>query len=184
MVSSMFKSIRLWAILLIIIAVLSLVYLFTGYSTLTVQASDTSTVLINGTPALKGSGKIKLRPGVYKITINSRDFEATEDKYSLFIYTNKNITENNKPRNFEKIINTALGTNENTYRILDSKAFGIYYAALVYKLNQEKYVVLKYQDGAWGLLYEGPGNDQSYLWKTPTSISQYLKGIEINAGSQ
>lgn len=184
MVSSMLKSVRFWSILLITVVVFSLLYLFTGYSTLTIQASDSSTVLINGTPVLKGGGKIKLRPGIYKISINSRDFEATENKYSLFIYTNKTITENNKSRNFEKIINTALGTNENTYRILDSKAFGTYYAALVYKLNQEKYVVLKYQDGAWGLLYEGPGNDQSYLWKTPTSVNQYLKGIEINAGSQ
>lgn len=184
MVGSMFKSVKFWVIILVIVSVLAITYLFFGYSTLTIRSSDSSSTSINDTPVLRGSGTIKLRPGVYKVSINSKDFESSTNTYRLFIFSNKKVSENTTARDFGKVINTALGANENTFQIINSKNFGVYYAASVSSLNQDKYVVLKYQDDAWGLLYEGRGAEQAFTWNTPTEVSEYLKGIKLDADSQ
>lgn len=184
MVMTPFKSIRFWTATLAVILAFLIVYLFFGFSTLNIQASPSSSIYINDTLVLTGSGKVKLRPGNYKVSIISRDIEPTTKSYSLLAFSTKNITQVSAPLNFEKIINTALGANEGTYKITNSRSFDSYYAASVSSLNQDKYVVLKFYDGSWGLLYEGRGEEPTFQWSTPASVYAYLKGIKLDANSQ
>lgn len=167
-------------IVLVFVFVLFLTYLFIGFGSINIKnPAKYTAAFVDDLYVGDGSKNIKLRPGKYLVEISSPNYE-NQKEISVSVFSSNTIDSTEKKRNFTATVATAIAQDESNVVLWEGKIINsVWYGAIAYvkDINTAGFVVMKFENGRWQLVYMGTDLEDEYKTVVPNPVKEYFKII-------